>query len=184
MNIEEFLSRLQGVVETGANKWSACCPAHEDSNPSMSVTIGNNGGILVHCHAGCSPEAIVGAMGLKMSDLMKDSPNAVRTSNLKKSTKSGEAPLPSFKAPKKKRDYGKKVAEYDYQDADGKAIFRVERRVMADGKKTFVQMHPDPKSKYGWTWGVKSAGVERVPFRLPKIIAAGKAGKNVVRNES
>lgn len=183
MNIEEFLSRLQGVVETGANKWSACCPAHEDSNPSMSVTIGNNGGILVHCHAGCSPEAIVGAMGLKMSDLMKDSPNAVRTSNLKKpkaaADKGGEV-LPSFKAPKKKRDYGKKVAEYDYQDADGKAIYRVERRVMADGKKTFVQMHPDPKSKYGWTWGVKSAGVERVPFRLPKIIAAGKAGKNVV----
>jgi len=178
MNIEEFLSRLQGVVETGANKWSACCPAHEDSNPSMSVTIGNNGGILVHCHAGCSPDAIVGAMGLKMSDLMKDAPGKVK--GKKKSTKSGEAPLPSFKAPKKKRDYGKKVAEYDYQDADGKAIFRVERRVMADGKKTFVQMHPDPKSKYGWTWGVKSAGVERVPFRLPKIIAAGKAGKNVV----
>ena len=177
MNIEEFLSKLQGVVETGANKWSACCPAHEDSNPSMSVTIGNNGGILVHCHAGCSPEAIVGAMGLKMSDLMKDDG---KVKGKKKSTKSGEAPLPSFKAPKKKRDYGKKVAEYDYQDADGKAIFRVERRVMADGKKTFVQMHPDPKSKYGWTWGVKSAGVERVPFRLPKIIAAGKAGKNVV----
>ena len=177
MNIEEFLSRLQGVVETGANKWSACCPAHEDSNPSMSVTIGNNGGILVHCHAGCSPEAIVGAMGLKMSDLMKDDG---KVKGKKKATKSGEAPLPSFKAPKKKRDYGKKVAEYDYQDADGKAIFRVERRVMADGKKTFVQMHPDPKSKYGWTWGVKSAGVERVPFRLPKIIAAGKAGKNVV----
>lgn len=178
MNIEEFLSRLQGVVETGANKWSACCPAHEDSNPSMSVTIGNNGGILVHCHAGCSPEAIVGAMGLKMSDLMKDAPG--KTSGRKKAAKSGEAPLPSFKAPKKKRDYGKKVAEYDYQDADGKAIFRVERRVMVDGKKTFVQMHPDPKSKYGWTWGVKSAGVERVPFRLPKIIAAGKAGKYVV----
>ena len=67
----------------------------------MSVTIGNNGGILVHCHAGCSPEAIVGAMGLRMSDLMKDAPGKVK--GKKKSTKSGEAPLPSFKAPKKKR---------------------------------------------------------------------------------
>ncbi len=180
MTIEDFLSQLQGVVETGAGKWSACCPAHDDSNPSMSVTVGDNGGILVHCHAGCSPESIVGAMGLKMSDLMKDSPRRGREPGKKKSAKADDAPLPSFKAPKKKRDYGKKVAEYDYQDADGKAIFRVERRVMADGKKTFVQMHPDPKSKYGWTWGVKSAGVERVPFHLPKILAAGKAGKNVV----
>ena len=41
-------------------------------------------------------------------------------------------------------------------------------------------MHPDPKNPHGWTWGVKSAGVSRVPFRLPKILAAGKAGKNVV----
>jgi len=180
MTIEDFLSQLQGVVETGAGKWSACCPAHDDSNPSMSVTVGDNGGILVHCHAGCSPESIVGAMGLKMSDLMKDSPRRGREPGKKKSAKADDAPLPSFKAPKKKRDYGKKVAEYDYQDAEGKAIYRVERRVMADGKKTFVQMHPDPKSKYGWTWGVKSAGVERVPFHLPKILAAGKAGKNVV----
>lgn len=182
MNIEEFLSKLQGVVETGANKWSACCPAHDDSNPSMSVTIGNNGGILVHCHAGCSPESIVGAMGLKMSDLMKDSPGRARTSGqAKKAAKSGEAPLPSFKAPKKKRPT-KHVCYYDYQDAEGKAIFRVDRRIYTDerGGKTFVQMHPDPKSKYGWTWGVKSAGVERVPFHLPKILAAGKAGKYVV----
>ncbi len=175
MTIEEFLSRLKGVVETGAGRWSACCPAHDDSNPSMSVTAGDNGGILVHCHAGCTPEAIVGALGLKMRDLMKDSPDRPKA----KTTGGGEV-LPSFKAPKKPRDYGKKVAEYDYQDAEGKAIFRVERRVMKNGKKTFVQMHPDPKSKYGWTWGVKSAGVERVPFHLPKIIAAAKAGKNVV----
>lgn len=178
MNIEEFLSKLQGVVETGANKWSACCPAHEDSNPSMSVTIGNNGGILVHCHAGCSPEAIVGAMGLKMSDLMKDAPG--KTSGRKKAAKSVEV-LPSFKAPKKKRP-SKHVCYYNYQDAAGKVIFRIDRRVFTDekGGKTFKQQHPDPESIYGWSFGVKSSGVEYVPFRLPKILAAGKSGKNVV----
>ena len=184
MNIEEFLSRLQGVVETGANKWSACCPAHDDSNPSMSVTIGNNGGILVHCHAGCSPESIVGAMGLKMSDLMKDSPDKAGKSEKKKpkaaADKGGEV-LPSFKAPKKKRP-SKHVCYYDYQDAEGKAIFRVDRRIFTDerGGKTFWQFHPDPNNPHGWTFGVKSAGVERVPFHLPKILAAGKAGKYVV----
>lgn len=187
MKIEEFLSRLQGVSESGAGSWIACCPAHEDSNPSMSVSIGDNGGILVHCHAGCSAESIVGALGLKMSDLMKDSPDKTRASGRVKKAKpaggnlviSGEV-LPSFKAPKKPRDYGKKVADYDYQDASGAVVFRVERRVKKNGKKTFIQLHPDPESKYGWSWGVRSSGVERVPYRLPKILAAGKAGKNVV----
>ncbi|MBR4258538.1 MAG: hypothetical protein IKQ17_05870 [Kiritimatiellae bacterium] len=184
MKIDEFLSRLKGVSEAGAGKWVACCPvpAHNDSNPSMSVAVGDNGGILVHCHAGCSPEAIVGAMGLKMSDLMKDSPDRARTSGqAKKAAKSGEAPLPSFKAPKKKRPT-KHVCYYDYQDAEGKAIFRVDRRIFTDerGGKTFWQFHPDPNNPHGWTFGVKSAGVERVPFHLPKILAAGKAGKYVV----
>lgn len=180
MKIDEFLPLLKGVQEAGAGKWVACCPAHDDSNPSMSVTVGDKGGILVHCHAGCSPEAIVGALGLKMSDLMKDDGKERKTSSKRKAAKPTGDPQPSFKAPKKPRDYGKKVANYDYQDADGKVIFRVERRVMQSGKKTFVQMHPDPKNPHGWTWGVKSAGVSRVPFRLPKILAAGKAGKNVV----
>ncbi len=185
MTIEEFLSRLKGVVETGAGRWSACCPAHDDSNPSMSVTVGDKGGILVHCHAGCTAEAIVGALGLEMADLMPGEKRrkkgaAVKKDKGKATDGEGVEVLPSFKAPKKKRDYGKLVAEYDYQDATGKVIYRVERRVMANGKKTFVQMHPDPSSKYGWTWGIKGAGVERVPYHLPKILAAGKAGKNVV----
>ncbi len=186
MTIEDFIGRLEGVQESGSG-WVACCPAHEDSNPSMSVTRGANGGILVHCHAGCSAEAIVGAMGLKMKDLMPegcaDSRRPARDGKKKRSSSQdagGEGPLPSWKAPKKARDYGKKVANYDYQDATGATIFRVERRVMKNGKKTFVQMHPDPENPHGWTWGVRSAGVERVPFRLPKILAAGKAGRNVV----
>ena len=130
MKIDEFLPLLKGVQEAGAGKWVACCPAHDDSNPSMSVTVGDKGGILVHCHAGCSPEAIVGALGLKMSDLMKDDGKERKTSSKRKAAKPTGDPQPSFKAPKKPRDYGKKVANYDYQDADGKVIFRVERRVM------------------------------------------------------
>lgn len=35
----------------------------------MSVNVGEHGGIIVHCHAGCEPENIVRAMGLSLSDL-------------------------------------------------------------------------------------------------------------------
>lgn len=37
------------------------CPAHEDAHPSLSVTE-RDGRVLVHCHAGCPQEAVVGAL--------------------------------------------------------------------------------------------------------------------------
>ena len=47
----------------------ARCPAHDDQTASLSVSSGNDGRILLKCHAGCSAQQIVGAMGLTMRDL-------------------------------------------------------------------------------------------------------------------
>jgi hypothetical protein len=62
--IEDILSRLQKVRKTGANNWLACCPAHEDTSPSMTIHAADDGRILVKCFAECSFEEIVGAVGL------------------------------------------------------------------------------------------------------------------------
>ena len=37
MNIEEFLLKLEKVKKCG-NGYTACCPAHKDKNPSLSIT--------------------------------------------------------------------------------------------------------------------------------------------------
>lgn len=50
------------------------CPAHDDRNPSLSVTDGDKGTVL-YCHAGCKAEAIAAAWGLKLSDLFRDPPS-------------------------------------------------------------------------------------------------------------
>lgn len=42
--------------------WTARCPAHDDHNPSLSVTDGDDGKVLVYCHAGCSQEAVIGEL--------------------------------------------------------------------------------------------------------------------------
>jgi hypothetical protein len=40
----------------------ACCPAHDDTNPSLSITETADGKLLWHCHAGCSQEAVQQAL--------------------------------------------------------------------------------------------------------------------------
>jgi len=68
-----LLSRLRGVRRI-SNGWMALCPAHEDHNPSLSVSIGREGRILLHCFAGCSLEEILKALGMRMSDLFPEDP--------------------------------------------------------------------------------------------------------------
>jgi 5S rRNA maturation endonuclease (ribonuclease M5) len=48
------------------------CPAHDDHRPSLSVAEGDDGRVLLKCHAGCVPEDIVAALGLSMSDLFDE----------------------------------------------------------------------------------------------------------------
>lgn len=62
--IEDILSRLEKVRRTGANNWLACCPAHDDKSPSLTIHAADDGRILVKCHAECGFEEIVNAVGL------------------------------------------------------------------------------------------------------------------------
>jgi hypothetical protein len=69
--LERVLHRLEKVRERG-ERWTARCPAHADRHPSLSVGVGHDGRVLIRCHAGCTPEEIVQALGLNMSDLFAD----------------------------------------------------------------------------------------------------------------
>jgi len=72
MRAEELLSRLERVKKNGADKWMARCPAHDDKNPSLSISEEADR-VLLKCHAGCKTEAVVEALGLAMSNLFHDS---------------------------------------------------------------------------------------------------------------
>jgi hypothetical protein len=60
---------LERCKSTANGQWSARCPAHDDRNPSLSVAVGDDDRVLVHCHAGCKTEDILAALNLKMRDL-------------------------------------------------------------------------------------------------------------------
>ena len=70
--LERVLSRLPLAKPTGRSRrdWVSPCPAHKDTKPSLSIGVGADGRALVHCHAGCTPEAIMSTLGLTMADLM------------------------------------------------------------------------------------------------------------------
>ena len=72
MSAEDLLNQLSKVRKNGEGKWMACCPAHDDKSPSLSVSEGADGHILIHCFAGCSPEEILFSVGLQMADLFPD----------------------------------------------------------------------------------------------------------------
>jgi hypothetical protein len=69
--IERVLERLEGVRANG-DKYTALCPEHDDRKPSLSVSEGEDGKVLLHCFKGCATSNIVATLNLKMSDLFPE----------------------------------------------------------------------------------------------------------------
>lgn len=71
--IDVVLSKLDKPKRNGSGKWIACCPAHDDSSPSLQISERENGSVGIHCFAGCETPSVVEALGLGMGDLFADS---------------------------------------------------------------------------------------------------------------
>jgi len=119
--VAAVLSRLQGVKQCGPAQWEARCPAHDDRHASLSVARGEEGRCLLHCHAGCSLDAVCRAMGVEPKDLFATPPEA---------------------GPTERRI----TAAYDYHDESGTLVFQVVRFEPKD----FRQRRPDGKGGWVW----------------------------------
>lgn len=152
MMISTLLDRLDCVKQQGSG-FIARCPAHDDQNPSLSIKE-EKGKILLHCHAGCTTESIVSALGLSLSDLFtSEEPESKDISRPNSS-------LSNSPNPAKRRD--ETVATYEYQNAKGMPLYRV----MRTASKQFFQER--------WTgskWERGLNGVKPVLFRLPELLA-------------
>src|SRR6266404_6280187 len=73
--VEKVLDRLKGV-RTSLRGWVACCPAHHDREPSLSIGLGEEGQILLNCFAGCPLDRIVEAMGITVAELFPKASSA------------------------------------------------------------------------------------------------------------
>ncbi|GAA1064724.1 phage/plasmid primase, P4 family [Streptomyces asiaticus] len=71
MRFDELVSRFSARVDE-ADGVVVPCPAHRDSNPSMKITLKDNGQALVVCRAGCPQSRVMeglGRLGVTAADL-------------------------------------------------------------------------------------------------------------------
>ena len=69
MDVNDLVARLEKAKRTSRDSWLACCPAHKDRTPSLTVRSLDDGRILVHCFAGCGAADVMAAIGLETADL-------------------------------------------------------------------------------------------------------------------
>jgi len=72
MSAHDVLQLLTKVKRTGDGQWIACCPAHEDRSPSMTIKELSDGRVLIHDFAGCSVDEILGVLGLEFDVLFPE----------------------------------------------------------------------------------------------------------------
>ncbi|MGC8641135.1 MAG: DUF3987 domain-containing protein [Isosphaeraceae bacterium] len=156
----------------GPGCWESRCPAHQGSRHNLSIRRGDDGRVLVHCHhlaqsgqPTCSPQDILGAIGLQLADLFPQSP-----------------PQPSRKPPRK---YGSIRAALDflasrmvpspvaqsvwtYHDAAGEPLMAVGRFDSPDGSKTYRPLHR--LADCSWVLGDPPGPLPL--YRLDKVRAA------------
>jgi hypothetical protein len=67
-----LLERLNKARVVGEGRYLACCPAHDDKSPSLSVRQLECGRTLIHCFAGCHASDVMAAIGMSLADLYPD----------------------------------------------------------------------------------------------------------------
>ena len=57
----ETIAKALGGRKAG-NGWTSRCPAHDDRNPSLSISASKDGKVLLRCHAGCDQAQVIDAL--------------------------------------------------------------------------------------------------------------------------
>jgi len=70
MSAKQILDRLSKYRAVKDNVWMACCPAHNDSSPSLKITELPDERVLINCHAGCAALDVLTAVGLGWDAVM------------------------------------------------------------------------------------------------------------------
>ena len=120
-----------GARRSGPHQWQGRCPSHKDHTPSLSITDGDDGRPLVHCHAGCEQSDVIEALRAKglWGSNSNSGASTMRTATAEKVDHNNYLPIPDHAPPPPKAHptLGEPTSIWRYLDEAGRLSFEVWR---------------------------------------------------------
>lgn len=172
--------------------WTCRCPAHSDKAPSLSIGEGDDRRALVYCHAGCTPEQVCEAVGLRLSDLFLEADagqwRPPRTSGTVTVTETpatdsarggfSDSDAPSFPRAEEaiahlEHRHGPRSAEWTYTNTEGEPVgFVIRWNLPPDTPDEKPRKRVLPVSLVDGRWQNRGMPEPRPLYELPDLLAA------------
>ena len=159
MQAEQIAKQL-GNAKKANGQWVASCPVpghgkgNGDKNPSLSISINDDGKPLFHCHGGCSQEEVFNTIkDMQLLPELEERPDPL--ANIK--------PLPQVQF-----DH-----EWEYQDENKTTVFVKQRLKIGESGKTYRLYKVDADGRRHTTLG----DARIVPYNLPEMLDSKTAGR-------
>jgi hypothetical protein len=159
MQAEQIAKQL-GNAKKANGQWVASCPVpghgkgNGDKNPSLSISINDDGKPLFHCHGGCTQEDVFNTIkDMRLLPELEERPDPL--ANIK--------PLPQIKFDQ----------EWEYQDENRTTVFVKQRMKIGESGKTYRLYKVDSDGRRHPTLG----DARIVPYKLPELLDAKTAGR-------
>jgi hypothetical protein len=164
------LARLQAAghdPKQTRKGWSCRCPAHEDRNASLSIGTGDDGRVLLTCHAGCPFDSIVAALGIDPRDTFAESgpvgrrqPAATKTPTTFSTWEQAVSSIAGRRGPP--------ARVWHYHDVAGEVVGVVARWARPGGGK---DVRPVARQADG-AWAAAGMVTPRPVYGLPAVLQA------------
>src|SRR5262249_988325 len=135
---------------------------HNDAEPSLSISEGTDGRVLLYCHAGCDTDSILSALGMMRRDLF---PTRYPQPSGNSATRSTFPTLDDAIANTERRWKMRQTRRDWYHDHNGNEHFVVVR-FDSDNGKDFRPFH-----RNGSGWVIADPPGKLSLFHLPELIA-------------
>lgn len=170
--LAKILQQLDRVSQQKDGSWIARCPAHDDREPSLHVSL-NGEKILLHCFAGCSVDSICRALGITTGDLFlrnghhhhepESSPEGLTLKQFAVAKRLSEEHLRQCNVYETQRQ-GTPAVAFAYLDGDGD-LQAVRYRTALTGNRFRWQNGAEPKRLLYGAWWLplwREKGIRRV----------------------
>ena len=178
-HVQIVLDRLGDAVRPNGSGWVACCPAHEDGEPSLSIGIGQGGRVLLTCFAGCTFAEIVAGLGMTPAEMFpaddrkpsrgygSPKPKKATATRPAESAPTGQVFRSPWDAVGSLADrLGRPEGHWLYRTPDDGLVGVVFRFATANGKTI------RPAAKFPDGWRLRAMGEPRPLYCLPDLATA------------